>query len=110
MLRVLFAGDAANARASSAAGTVTVYQPAVASWYYDAGLGTGCGFNARYGVANKTLPCGTKVQFKYGGRTVMATVDDRGPYVYGRTWDLGQSTRAALGFDGGVGTVWASVR
>jgi rare lipoprotein A len=110
MLRVLFAGDAANARASSSAGTVTVYQPAVASWYYDAGLATGCGFNARYGVANKTLPCGTKVQFKYGGRTVMATVDDRGPYVSGRTWDLGQSTRAALGFDGGVGTVWASVR
>jgi rare lipoprotein A len=110
MLRVLFAGDAANARASGPAGTVTVYQPAVASWYYDAGLATGCGFNATYGVANKTLPCGTKVQFKYGGRTVMATVDDRGPYVDGRTWDLGQSTRAALGFDGGVGTVWASVR
>jgi rare lipoprotein A len=109
-LRVLFAGDAANARTSISAGTVTVYQPAIASWYYDAGLATGCGFNARYGVANKTLPCGTKVQLKYGGRTVMATVDDRGPYVYGRTWDLGQSTRAALGFDGGVGTVWASVR
>jgi hypothetical protein len=108
-LRVLFAGDAANARASAPAGTVTVYQPAVASWYYDAGLQTGCGFNARYGVANKSLPCGTKVQFRYGGRTVMATVDDRGPYVAGRTWDLGQSTRAALGFEG-VGTVWASVR
>jgi rare lipoprotein A len=110
MLRVRFAGDAANAHASTSAGTVTVYQPEVASWYYDAGLATGCGFNARYGVANKTLPCGTKVQLKYGGRTVTATVDDRGPYVYGRTWDLGQSTRAALGFDGGVGTVWASVR
>jgi rare lipoprotein A len=109
-LRVLFTGDAANARASTSAGTVTVYQPAVASWYYDAGLQTGCGFNARYGVANKTLPCGTKVQIKYGGQTVIATVDDRGPYVYGRTWDLGQSTRAALGFDGGVGTVWATVR
>jgi rare lipoprotein A len=109
-LRVVFAGDTVNARASASAGTVTVYQPAIASWYYDAGLATGCGFNARYGVANKTLPCGTKVQLKYGGRTVLATVDDRGPYVYGRTWDLGQSTRAALGFDGGVGTVWASVR
>ena len=109
LLRVMFAGDAANARASASAGTVTVYQPALASWYYDAGLHTGCGFNARYGVANKSLPCGTKVQFRYGGRTVMATVDDRGPYVGGRTWDLGQSTRAALGFQG-VGTVWASVR
>jgi rare lipoprotein A len=110
MLRVLFAGDAANARATASAGTVTVYQPSVASWYYDAGLQTGCGFNARYGVANKSLPCGTKVQFRYGGRTVLATVDDRGPYVAGRTWDLGQSTRAALGFEAGVATVWASVR
>jgi hypothetical protein len=109
MLRVMFAGDAANARAAASAGTVTVYQPGLASWYYDAGLQTGCGFNARYGVANKSLPCGTKVQLRYGGRTVMATVDDRGPYVAGRTWDLGQSTRAALGFQG-VGTVLASVR
>jgi rare lipoprotein A len=109
-LRVVFPGDAANARATAPAGTVTVYQPAVASWYYDAGLQRGCGFSARFGVANKTLPCGTKVQFRYGGRTVMATVDDRGPYVAGRTWDLGQSTRAALGFNAGVATVWASVR
>ena len=109
LLRVLFAGDAANAGASVSGGTVTVYQPAVASWYYDAGLATGCGFNARYGVANTTLPCGTKVQFRYGGRTVMATVDDRGPYVSGRTWDLGQSTAGALGFQG-VGTIWASIR
>jgi len=109
LLRVRFAGDAANAGASVSVGTMTVYQPAIASWYYDAGLATGCGFNARYGVANTSLPCGTKVQFRYGGRTVMATVDDRGPYVSGRTWDLGQSTAGALGFQG-VGTVWASIR
>jgi rare lipoprotein A len=109
LLRVRFAGDAANAGASVSVGTMTVYQPAIASWYYDAGRATGCGFNARYGVANTTLPCGTKVQFRYGGRTVMATVDDRGPYVSGRSWDLGQSTAGALGFQG-VGTVWASVR
>ena len=35
--------------------------------------------------------------FSYGGRTVVATVDDRGPYVGGRTWDLNQNTAAALG-------------
>ena len=39
-----------------------------------------------------------------GGRTVVATVDDRGPYVGGRTFDLNQNTAAALGF-AGVGTV-----
>ena len=33
-----------------------------------------------------------------GGRTVTAVVDDRGPYVAGREWDLNQNTAAALGF------------
>jgi rare lipoprotein A (peptidoglycan hydrolase) len=60
------------------------------------------------GVANKTLPCGTHVTFSYNGRTVTAVVDDRGPFVDGRDWDLNQNTAAALGF-GGVDTVWSSV-
>ena len=46
--------------------------------------------------------------FHYHGRTVTATVDDRGPFVAGRDWDLNQSTAGALGF-GGVDTVWASI-
>ena len=85
---------------------MTVYRQAGASWYYDAG-NTACGFHAQYGVANRTLPCGTKVAFRYGGRSVTATVDDRGPYVGGRDWDLSQTTAGALGF-GGVGEVWSS--
>jgi hypothetical protein len=105
-LRVGFAGDRANGGASKGAGTVTVYQQSLASWYNDGGT-TGCGFHAYYGVANVSLPCGTKVNFMYGGRTVTATVDDRGPYVGGRQWDLNQNTAAALGFSG-VGSVWAS--
>jgi rare lipoprotein A (peptidoglycan hydrolase) len=56
------------------------------------------------GVANLSLPCGTRVEFFYGGRSVEAEVDDRGPYVGGRTWDLNQSVAGALGFSG-VGTV-----
>jgi hypothetical protein len=105
-LRVRFAGDSASARTAAPAGRLTVYQQSVASWYNDAG-GTACGFHAGMGVANKTLPCGTKVTFVYGGRRVTATVDDRGPFVAGRTWDLNQTTAAALGF-GGVATVWSS--
>jgi rare lipoprotein A len=105
-LRVRFAGDSASARTAASAGLVTVYQQTVASWYNDGG-NTACGFHAGLGVANKTLPCGTKVTFVYGGRRVTATVDDRGPFVAGRTWDLNQSTAAALGF-GGVATVWSS--
>ncbi len=105
-LRVQFAGDRLNGRTSKSAGHLLVFTPSVASWYSDGGA-TGCGFHAQYGVANKSVPCGTHVTFSYGGRTVTATVDDRGPYVGGREWDLNQNTAAALGF-GGVGTVWAS--
>ena len=40
------------------------------------------------GVAHKTLPCGTRVAFRYQGKTVIARVIDRGPYVAGRQWDM----------------------
>jgi rare lipoprotein A (peptidoglycan hydrolase) len=79
----------------------------LASWYYDAGA-TACGFHATYGVANKWLPCGTKVTFAYHGRQVDAVVQDRGPYVGGRVWDLNQGLAGALGF-GGVDYVQVSV-
>lgn len=105
-LRVRFSGDRVNAKSTAPVGSVSTYSPSVASWYSDGGS-TACGFHAYYGVANRSLPCGTRVQFEYGGRTVTATVDDRGPYVGGRTWDLNQNTAGALGF-GGVGTVWAA--
>jgi rare lipoprotein A len=105
-LRVRFRGDHQNSHALHRAGKVTTFTETVASWYEDGGT-TACGFHAGYGVANKSLPCGTKVTFRYGGRTVTATVDDRGPYVGGRTWDLNQTTAGALGF-GGVGTVWST--
>lgn len=55
-------------------------------------------------VAHKTMKFGTKLQFSYKGRTCTAVVKDRGPYVSGRTFDLGPGTAKALGF-GGVGTV-----
>lgn len=105
-LRVTFAGDRYNAPARAPAGRLTVYTASVASWYDDAG-NTACGFHAGLGVANKTLPCGTRVNFLYRGRSVTATVDDRGPFVAGREWDLNQNTAAALGF-AGVGTVWTA--
>jgi hypothetical protein len=105
-LRVRFAGDRVNTRSSGHAGRVTVFRQSLASWYNDGGS-TACGFHASLGVANKVLPCGTKVTFRYGGSTVTAVVDDRGPYVGGREWDLNQNTAGALGF-GGVGTVWST--
>ena len=105
-IRVAFAGSRRAHSASADAGRIVELAPTIASWYYDAG-NTACGFHATYGVANRTLPCGTKVTLSYGGRTVVATVDDRGPYVYGRSFDLNQNTARYLGM-WGVGRVLAS--
>jgi hypothetical protein len=105
-IRVRIAGERLTGRTTARVGKMTVYRQAGASWYEDGGS-TACGFHAYYGVANRTLPCGTTVSFRYNGRSVTATVDDRGPYVGGRDWDLNQNTAAALGF-GGVGVVWSS--
>ncbi len=110
-LRVRFADPDSTAlahiaRVAASAPRVTVFRESVASWYDDGGS-TACGFHATMGVANKTLPCGTKVRFRLGRRSVTATVDDRGPFVAGRDWDLNQNAAAALGVSGVAG-VWSS--
>lgn len=106
-LRVRFAGNRALHPSTARAGRTIGLARTVASWYYDGGS-TACGFHAGYGVANKTLPCGTKVTFLYHGRSVTATVDDRGPYIAGRSYDFNQNTARALGMYG-VATVKASL-
>ncbi len=105
-LRVSVPGKGSTASSSAPAGRLTVYRQSIASWYED-GSSTACGFHAARGVASRTLPCGAHVAFLLGGHRVTAVVDDRGPFVSGRDWDLDQATAAALGF-GGVGPVWSS--
>jgi rare lipoprotein A len=91
---------------------LTTYRLAGAS-YYGPGLygnGVACGgtlLPQTMGVANKTLPCGTKVKLRYHGRSVTVPVIDRGPYVAGRDYDLTEAVKERLGFPG-VGTVMAS--
>jgi rare lipoprotein A (peptidoglycan hydrolase) len=65
------------------------------SWYGPGMYGsrTACGVTLTkkvMGVASRTLPCGTMVTFRNpaNGRSVTVPVIDRGPYVYGRIWDL----------------------
>jgi rare lipoprotein A len=91
---------------------VTVYRPASASWYGPGLYGNrmACGGTlspGTLGVAHKSLPCGTKVHLRNGGRTVTAPVVDRGPYVGNREFDLTARTKEKLGF-GSTGTVLAS--
>jgi rare lipoprotein A len=87
----------------------TVFHRVVASWYGPGGV-TACGESlgvATLGVANRTLPCGTMVTLRLGDRSVRVPVIDRGPYVYGRDYDLTYATKLALGA-GDVTSIWAS--
>jgi len=51
-------------------------------------------------VASRTLPFGTKVEIVYNGRSIVAEVHDRGPYVAGRDLDIGPGAAKILGFSG----------
>jgi len=108
-VRLRFAGDALDLAAHRRLGWLNVYRIVQASWYGGGGS-LACGgslTSSTMGVANKTLPCGTLVTLRYGGRTVRVPVIDRGPYVAGREFDLTEATKAALGFVG-TGAVWSS--
>jgi len=50
-----------------------------------------------WGVAHKSLPCGTMVTLTHGSNTVTVPVVDRGPYIAGREFDLSPRVKAALG-------------
>ena len=74
----------------------------LASWYGPGFYGnrTACGQTYTpeiLGVAHKTLPCGTQLTLTYGARAVTVAVIDRGPYIAGRTIDLSNATKLALG-------------
>jgi rare lipoprotein A len=97
----------ANAQASAASPTlaVVVYLPAIATYYGPGFFGRhlACGGTLRrttLGVANRTLPCGTKVDLIYNGRTLTVPVIDRGPYANHANWDLTQATAKAVGMTG----------
>ena len=58
------------------------------------------------GIAMLNVPFGTMVEIRYGGRSVVAVVNDRGPYVHGRVIDMQPAVARALNFlNVGVATV-----
>jgi Lytic transglycolase len=72
---------------------IAAWRTTEVSWYGPGFYGkrTACGQALTpdlVGVAHRSLPCGTAVQFRWNGRIVTAPVVDRGPYVRGRIWDL----------------------
>ena len=89
--------------------TLKVFHRVLVSWYGLTGR-TACGEElgaGTLGVANRTLPCGTMVTFRYRGRTIRVPVIDRGPYVWGRDYDLTYATKLAL-HAGDLTEVWAN--
>jgi rare lipoprotein A (peptidoglycan hydrolase) len=50
------------------------------------------------GVAHRRLPCGTNVAVRYGSRTLVLPVVDRGPFGGKARWDLTQAAAQQLGF------------
>jgi len=62
----------------------------------------------RLTAAHRTLPFGTKLRVSHGGRSVVVTINDRGPFVRGRVLDLSTAAARVVGLTGaGVGRVTA---
>ena len=77
----------------------------VATWYGPGfyGNGTACGSTLKegsWGIAHRTLPCGTLVTLSHKGRKVTVRVIDRGPFS-GATVDLTSRTKQYLRFASG---------
>lgn len=58
--------------------------------------------------AHRSLPFGTKLRVTHGDRSVVVTVNDRGPFVRGRVLDLSTGAARAIGL-GGLGQVTAEI-
>jgi putative peptidoglycan binding protein/rare lipoprotein A (RlpA)-like double-psi beta-barrel protein len=76
---------------------------AVATWYGPGFYGerTACGerlTRRTVGVANRRLPCGTRVTLKHHHRYLRTRVIDRGPYSNGARWDLTSKAAKKLDF------------
>ena len=62
-------------------------------------------------AAHRTLPFGTRVKVTHAGRSVVVTINDRGPFIRGRVLDLSKGAARAVGLTGrGVGHVVAEVQ
>lgn len=62
-------------------------------------------------AAHRSLPFGTRLRVTHAGRSVVVTINDRGPFIRGRVLDLSKGAARAIGLTGrGVGQVVAEVQ
>jgi rare lipoprotein A len=83
-----------------------------ASWYGDDTItATGDPFDPnRFTAANKELPLNVYIRVHYAEKCAILLVNDRGPYGYGRVFDLSEGAASYLGYhEAGVVYVTADV-
>lgn len=51
-------------------------------------------------AAHRTLPFGTKVRVTYRGKSIIVRINDRGPFIKGRSIDLAMGAARAIGCKG----------
>ncbi len=51
-------------------------------------------------AAHRTLPFGTMVRVTYRGRSVVVRINDRGPFIRGRSLDLSKAAARRIGCGG----------
>lgn len=63
-------------------------------------------------AAHRTLPFGTRLKVTHDGKSVVVTVNDRGPFIKGRVLDLSTGAARAIGIteDKGLGQIVAVVQ
>jgi rare lipoprotein A (peptidoglycan hydrolase) len=81
----------------------------LASWYGDDYItATGDPFDPNlFTAANKELPLNVYIRVHYAGRCAILLVNDRGPYGYGRVFDLSEGAATYLGYHE-AGVVWVA--
>jgi peptidoglycan lytic transglycosylase len=103
----------ANAAIAPSSGTGRTFSGMASFYGNESGSKTASGqrFNQNaLTAAHRTLPFGTKLRVTHGGRSVVVTVNDRGPFVRGRVLDLSTAAARAVGLtSAGVGHVTAEV-
>jgi rare lipoprotein A len=103
----------ANAAIAPSSGTGRSFSGMASYYGNESGSRTASGqrFNQNaLTAAHRTLPFGTKLRVTHGGRSVVVTINDRGPFVRGRVLDLSTGAARAVGLTGaGVGRVTAEV-
>ena len=100
-LKAMFAVGAMAVLTALPAG-IAEAEPVVSSWYGPGfeGSPTANGDVYRstaHTAAHRNLPFGTELLVRYGGRETIVEVNDRGPYIAGRSLDLSRAAAEDIG-------------